>query len=190
MNRLAVVLLPVALASCGIDLPLQQGCGVPPGTEANVDVSVSAITLGDQCGSSGAALVAGDCAPGFAESCGICRASSVQLDIASSDHRDLRFTVVEVYLFDPSTGALVDTLEASAPTKWDGRAYKTWDQNVASRTNLKVKYTLTAPDWGRISPNGRLSSPQRFNTQVLVNINGELRTLKGPDAFREPEVVT
>ncbi|MBL8957665.1 MAG: hypothetical protein JNK82_43220 [Myxococcaceae bacterium] len=181
-------LVPVLLlsAACGaIDLP----CGVPQ----QVDVAVSAITLGDDCGSSaltppqnesdGARFA--DCA---AANCGICRASSVQLDIVSQQHTTAKFTVIEVYLFDADTHALVDTLKPSAPTKWDGSSYLAWDENVPSLTNLKAKYTLTAPK--RSGAAGLWAPSKPFKTQVVVEVDGQRRTLSGPDAYFEPEVAT
>ena len=180
MNRIVPVLF--LSAACGaIDLP----CGVPQ----EVDVAVSAITLGDACGAGAAPQEArfADCAADSAN-CGICRASSVQLDIVSLQHTTAKFTVIEVRLYDADTRALVDTLLPSLPTKWDGQSYLAWDENVPSRSNLKAKYTLTAPKRGGAA--GLFAPSKPFKTKVDVEVDGQRRTLDGPDAYFEPEVAT
>ncbi len=187
MNRSAVVLL-LASACGAIDLP----CGTPP--EEDVDVTVSTVTLGDQCSTTTSGVQAFDCAPQFVGGgcASICRASSVQLDLASFAHHDVAFTVVEVRLIDPNTGRVVARLAASGPTTWSGSQYSAWNEVLSSRNNVKAKYTLTAPDWITIEGNGaqRLSGSQKFKTEVDVRIDGRLRTVLGPEAFREPPVAT
>jgi hypothetical protein len=184
MNRLGLVFL-VAVA-CG---PIAPPCG--PGPQADVDVTVASVTLGDQCSktAAGASLWAGDCAP--AESggtCGLCRQSSVQLDIVSRDHSDATFKVLEVRLYDSSTGQLAATLSTSLPTSWNGSSYAQWDEVIPALTNLKTKYDLSTPDYA--SSSSRVGYTAPYKTQVDVEINGNRRTLDGPDAYREPEVAT
>lgn len=166
---------------------LQQPCGPGP---HDVEATVSSITLGDACAASATAPgLIGDCAA-ESPSCGICRASSVQLDIVSKQHQNASFTVREVRLYDPNTHQLVDTLYPSAPTKWDGSQYSAWDELVPALSNLKAKYTLTAPDYSKAGANTRFAFPQAYDTQVDVEIDGQLQTLTGPTAHREPEVAT
>jgi hypothetical protein len=185
MNRIGAVLL-LAVA-CG---PIAPPCG--PGPHADVDVTVSSVTLGDQCGARAApadSLWAGDCAPTESGGCGgLCRQSSVQLDIVSRDESAADFRVVAVRLYD-SAGQLAHTLTTSAPTKWSGSGYTQWDEVIAPLSNLKAKYDLSSPDYSS-TDSSRLAPYAPYKTQVDVEVNGRLRTLNGPDAYREPDVAT
>jgi hypothetical protein len=190
MNALrSVTALFLLAVACGpiSHNPIWEKCG-----GGTVAVSVSAITLGDQCGSSSAALRAGDCAPSFAGGCGsICRSSSVQLDVVSTSHSPARLEVREVRLYDPDSGALVDTLSASEAKQWLNNSYQAWDESVGAGATVKASYRLSAPQWSKIdAAGGRINYSKGYQTQVDVAVDGELRTLAGPDAFREPEVAT
>ena len=158
----------------------------------DVTVSVSAITLGDDCGGTSAALRAGDCAP-VAEggNCGFaCRESSVQLDIVSTAHSVSRFEVRAVRLYNKETGALVDVLTASGAKQWLNNQYTSWNEQVAPSSTVKASYKLSTPTYGSGATDARFGFSTTYKTQVDVAIDGEVRTLAGPDAHREPEVAT
>lgn len=164
----------------------------------SVVVSVSAITLGDDCGSGGAALrEAGDCAPtSDGTGCGFaCRQSSVQLDIVSTAHTVSAFEVRAVRLYDKSTGVLVDTLSASEPKQWVNNQYAPWNQQIAPASAVKATYKLSTPNYyggtsSGVAPDGRFGFSTTYTTQVDVAVDGEVRTLAGPEAHREPDVTT
>lgn len=155
-------------------------------------VNVSAITLGDDCGSGSAALrEAGDCAEGNCRFS--CRQSSVQLDIVSTAHTPSSFEVRAVRLYDKSTGALVDTLSASGPKQWLNNQYQPWNEQIAPASTVKATYQLSTPTYGAGSLFGGIGANgvnTTYATQVDVAVDGELRTLAGPDAHREPDVAT
>jgi hypothetical protein len=187
MKKLGSLFL-LALA-CG---PISQNPVWTKPCGGDVRVSVSAITLGDPCGSSGAPALRdsefADCAVG---GCG-CRQSSLQLDVVSTAHTPANIVVRAVRLYDSKTGALVDTLSASNARQWLNNQYSPWNQQVAPTSTVKAMYDLSAPTYGAgAAPTGRSSYySTTYKTEVDVEVDGELRTLTGPDAQREPEVVT
>ena len=163
----------------------------------SVVVSVSAITLGDDCGSGSAALrEEGDCAPSAHGGCGFtCRQSSVQLDIVSTAHTVSNFEVRAVRLYNKSTGVLVDTLSASDAKQWVNNQYAPWNQQISPASAVKATYKLSTPNYyggtsSGAAPDGRFGLSTTYTTQVDVAIDGEVRTLAGPEAHREPDVAT
>ncbi len=184
MKKLGALLL-LALA-CG---PISQNPVWTKPCGGDVKVSVSAITLGDPCGGSGAqALRDSEFADCAGAGCG-CRQSSLQLDVVSTAHSPANLEVRAVRLYDSRTGALVDTLTPSNPRRWLNNQYSPWNGQVAPNTTEKAMYDLSAPTYGG-SSYLRIGAPTVYKTEVDVAVDGELRTLTGPDAQREPEVVT
>ena len=190
MNALRSVttlfLLAVACGPIGTHPTWEKACG------GSVTVTVSAITLGDDCGGGSAALrapEAGDCAEGGCSF--LCRQSSVQLDIVSTAHTASTFEVRQVRLYDPDNGALVDILTPSDPKHWVNNQYQSWNQSIGAGSTVKASYKLSAPNWNGVQDaSGRFGYTKGYKTQVDVAVDGELRTLSGPDAYREPEVAT
>lgn len=181
----AVFLLFLACGPISTNPIWTKPCG------GSVVVSVSAITLGDDCGSGAPALrESGDCAADAPGGCGFaCRQSSVQLDIVSTAHAPASFEVRAVRLYNKSTGALADTLTASEAKQWVNNQYAPWNEQIAPASAVKATYKLSTPSYSTGLVGGRFSSTV-YTTQVDVAIDGEVRTLAGPDAHREPDVAT
>lgn len=187
MKRLVPV-LAFALA-CGPQFP-NEPCKAPD----EVIVAVSAVTLGDEgCStSSGVAAFAappqGDCAGDCSFTC---RGSSVQLSIVTGQQP--ANVVVTAVRLKNAQGATVATLTPSNPRAWNAAngKYVSWNQLVFPATSLQVQYDLTSPTWSTIS-GARVGYgySETYKTEVDVTVNGVPRTLQGPDAQREPPVVT
>lgn len=168
-------------------------------TSANglsVDATISAATLGDECGGSAGAPaqgdVAGRCADesGFAPGgCGGCQASNVQIAFTSGDGSNpAKIEILGVTLNDASDGSEVDQLEASNPQRWNtSGGYTAWDQTIAPKTELKASYTLSSPAWSTMSDT---SYSRKFRLRVTVKVDGSTVVLQSAVLSREPAVAT
>jgi hypothetical protein len=164
-----------------------------------VDATISAATLGDECGDSSSKAapaqgdVAGTCAAnesGFAPSgCGGCQASNVQISFTSGDGSiPAKIEILGVTLHDANDGSEVDQLEASSPQKWDSSGgYSAWDQTIAPKTELKASYTLSSPAWSTMSDT---SYARKFRLRVTVKMDGAAVVLQSAILSREPAVAT
>jgi hypothetical protein len=155
-----------------------------------VEVTVSSVTLGDDCGG-----VAEDEAEGktrcdndrLAEECA---QTSLQLAVTSGDGAStLRVKKVELV----ADNGIVLELAAHRPTTWSqSGAYKPWNQQIAANEQLKVMYALDSPDWDRLG--GRWASQSRtFQVRVTLAIDANERvfeTRAEVAAMMEPMIET
>lgn len=92
-------------------------------------------------------------------------------------------------------GAVVGTLTARAPSKWDGKgAYVTWDEAVTPTTgSLAVSYKLSAPDWNKLTGGMWNAASKKFALRVTVSISDKERTIEKQaivPVMPEPPVAT
>jgi hypothetical protein len=163
----------------------------------SVDATISAVTLGDECGGSSGAPAQGDIAEkcasdesGFAPTdCGGCQASNVQISFnAGEGSAPAKIEILAVTLHDAGDGSEVDQLEASNPQKWStSGGYATWDQTIAPKTELKASYTLSSPAWSTMSDT---SYSRKFRLRVTVKVDGSTVVLQSTILSREPAVAT
>ena len=174
MNAKQISVAALILFSCG---PQPEGkCG-----GGYVAASLSSVTLGSDCGSSGAVAPDskfGQCAEGGP--CGLCRQSSMHLAFASLSRDASNIEIRAVRLIDPMTGA-IETLTSRQPEQWSVDKYIAWNEILLAGSTLKVTYKLSAPQY--------LGTGSAYKVEVDVAIDGEIRTLKA-EATREPEVAT
>lgn len=184
---LSVAVLAVFSASCGLDLPGKCGGPGPHST-----ASIAAVTLAQDCASAKAGALApeadfaGACAVGAP--CGLCRQSSVQLEMSSFDRAIVK--IVDVRLIDAKTGKLIEHLKPREPSQWNGSQYAPWDETLQPAVMLKASYKLSAPTYQSAgASDARLGYQTLYKVEVDVMIGDELHTLTS-EATREPEVVT
>jgi hypothetical protein len=174
---------------------------VPPATNP-VEVTLSSVTLGDDCG--GLAMGDAEDKPVESESQSRngrrgpsdqfgdmdCVQTSMQLALKSTDGSgSLRVTKVELVAKDGTT--LV--LGARTPTTWsDDGVYKPWNQQIAANQKLQVSYQLQSPDWDKLG--GRWASYSRtFEVRVTLAIDSQERVFETKAkvaALREPMIET
>ena len=165
-----------------------------------ITATISAATLGEECGNAGGSLKApsaGDCAPSAdGGTCGgpssYCQQSNVQIAFtASAGSKGATVEVVSVTLHDAATGNLVDTLTASKPQSWSGSTYVAWDETIKPGTQLKASYDLTAPKWSNITAARTTSAySTKYKLNVTLRIDGVDVVLQSTDLNREPQVAT
>jgi hypothetical protein len=167
-----------------------------------VTATITAVTLGDDCGSGApAAGFAGDCAPAEDESgraaggCGgggWCQQSNVQLAFnAAAGTTGATITVLQVTLHDATDGSQVDALEASNPRAWDGSTYAPWTGAIAPSSDVKATFDLSAPSWSTMASGDEWSTySQKFRLRVTLQIDGATMTIESNVLDREPAVAT
>lgn len=191
----------VALFACGgstvggIDLeeikPTNPVVVQPPATSLEIKATLTAATLGDDCGSgSGDSPAAGACAPlPDGGSCGgrfSCQQSNVQIAFeASGSGKPAKVEIASVKLLEVGTEAVVDTLTAREPQTWDGTQYSAWDETLASGDRERASYKLSAPRW-----NGWNSFRAKYVLEIVIKLDGVRRTLRSSEITREPVVAT
>jgi hypothetical protein len=132
----------------------------PPPVAPSLAVQITAVTLGDDCGSVG--LPARSATPADAEmdrkrGPGAdhdadwqqpCEQTSMQLAVTGAPTGDpTKISVKKVELYDDK-GTLIGELTSRNPTVWaQTGTYGPWDQMVAPAQALSVSYALSAPDW-------------------------------------------
>jgi len=153
-----------------------------------VDATISAATIGDECGGSSRDVAAGSCAQG-ATCTPTCQQSNVQLALdAGSGSAPAKIKIVSVTLNDAADGTQVDELTTSNPQQWTGGGYTAWDQSLAPNTQLKASYSLSAPSWSTI---GASTSYQRkFRLIVTLDVDGQQLVLQSAELSREAVVAT
>jgi len=186
----------------GNETPVPEGQVTSPTSSIQVTASLSAVTLGDDCGGggSGSGFAAGDssgkCAQG-SESCGGgCQQSNMQLQFtATAAGQTAKIEIGEVTLHDDA-GNKLDTLTSSSPKSWNGSAYAPWDQTVAPSATLKTSYNLSAPAWSKIGSTSSTNSggaglySRQYRLRVSVRIDGVNLLLESTALRREPAVAT
>ena len=183
---LSAAVLSVSLASCGLDLPGKCGAPGPHSTAV-----LAAVTLANDCGSAKEAAApsadfAGACLAGVP--CGLCRQSSMQLQLTAFGRAVVK--IQDVRLIDAKTGAVIEHLKPRDPQQWDGAQYVSWDETLVPTVVTKVSYKLSAPNYQLAADaNGRFGYQTLYKVEMDVLIGDELHTVTG-EATREPEVVT
>ena len=170
--------------------PKQEVTVSPPSTALEVTATIIAVTLGDDCESSGG-LQAGDCAPDAeGGGCGsICQQSNMQLSFETGAGTSAKVEITAVTLHDAKTGAKLDDLEAKSPRSWTGSAYAAWDQTLAPTSTVKASYDLSAPSWSTIT-NGKGTYSGSYRLRVAMKIDGVAVVLESAELSREPAVAT
>jgi hypothetical protein len=163
-------------------------------TSANglsVEATISAATLGEECGGSGAPSsdFAGRCASESGDCGSYCQQSNVQLSFTSGDgSTPAKIEILGVTLHDAGDGSELDQLEVSNPQRWAASGgYSAWDQTIAPKTELKASYTLSSPAWSTMSDQ---SYSRKFRLRVVVKIDGTQVVLQSAILSREPAVAT
>ena len=181
----------------------------------SVDVVLAGVTLADDCNGPNTrpapppagpspqqvaaeadapsqSMAAGACATpgGCSMPARTCDQTSMQIAVKANGQKTT-IKVKRVELLDAS-GKVVQTLTASAPTKWDGQAYVAWDESVPG-TDLSTSYKLTAPDWEKLTKGRWNAANHRFQLRVIVTVGDKERAIEKQSitpALPEPEVVT
>lgn len=119
--------------------------------------------------------------------------ANVQLAFVAFDARSSATVSVEsVVLVDAKSGTVVDTLEASSPSVWNGQTYEPWNEKVTPGGDLRASYTLSGPDWGSLGAGegDRSSMSTPYRLRITLRIDGAETTVESGDLQREPEMVT
>jgi len=153
-------------------------------------VELSAVTLGDDCGTppppppppkpAKSAKPARAAPPGAVAPSAVthgggrfnCHQTSIQLSLegrGTGAHVPVRVKKVE--LLD-AKGTLISELTASKPGKWSAKSatYKPWDQNVAMGEQSAVSYVLTAPKWYEMKGGQYAQTGKTFQVRVTLEI--------------------
>jgi hypothetical protein len=188
----------------GTGNPQQQAQVVSPTTGVEVTATISAVTLGDECGSGSlAAPSTQDCAmidagpDATAEAkrggCGggsTCQQSNMQLAFTTgSGSKSSKVEIVAVTLHDAGSGAEVDSLTPSSPQVWGGSSYAAWDQNLKPASETKASYNLSAPGWAKMG-SGTNTYSQKYRLHVTLRVDGAEIILQSAVLSREPQVAT
>jgi hypothetical protein len=160
----------------------------PPAVDSPVDVSVSSVTLGDDCGEGVFEAEGRGVADDMLDEC---IQTAMQLMVKASDQpASLRIKRVE--LVAPDGDVLV--LGAHSPTQWTQKPgmYKPWDQRIEANAALQVSYALDTPDWAKLG--GRWAAQTKtFQVRVTVAIDSRERvfeTRAQVAAMMEPMIET
>jgi len=157
-----------------------------------VNAEIAGVTLGDDCPSTDGDIDSGACADD-APCPSLCQQSNLQLAIetVSADRSSLTWEVIEVTLHDFETGDRLQELTPRDPRVWEeSEGYLEWDELLPVPSELSTTYDLQAPDWGSIS--GRIDAfwSHSFQVQMVVEIEGERRTLTSGAVYRVSDIDT
>jgi hypothetical protein len=201
MRFLLSSLLLVALAACATSeaktyeddvdvqiasVTLADNCGTPtpppaPPNPPPPDQKFSQPPPKSDAPAPNARPARGSCAqPG---SCGSprrgCEATSMQLSLkARSSAQPTTIKIKRVELLDHN-GRVLEVLTSSVPTQWNAKlGYVQWDQTMLGGNIVKASYTLTAPNWDKLT-GGRMNAHSRtFQLRVTVTIGNADRTVE------------
>lgn len=135
---------------------------VNPATGASVRATVAAASLGDN-------------------------SANVQIAFfASEATAPASVAVTNVILVNATTGATIDTLQASTPAVWNGSSYETWNEKVTPGGDLRASYSLTAPKWSSTSSSYSI----KLKLRITLSIDGAEVTIESENLQREPQMVT
>lgn len=159
---------------------------LPPVGAKAVVVTISSITLGEDCGESpdpapapkrGKASKASSKPSSDGESSAMgararraCEQTSMQLAVRSgAEAPSAAIKIKSVELYDDA-GKLVGTLHSRGPSVWTAASgtYQTWDQKSAPGADLNVRYVLTAPDWTKVSSRWNRS----YTVKAVITVGG------------------
>ena len=165
----------------------------PPLPVVVVDAAISGATLGDDCPSEGidGDIDSGACAEGLP--CpSFCQQSNVQLSITTREGEGgpLTWELIRVTLHDFETGEELQELAPREPRVWTEDDYSEWDELLPVPSTLSTTYDLEAPDWGVIG--GRLTDlwSRGLQIRMLVEIEGDARTLTSGAVYRVSDIDT
>jgi hypothetical protein len=183
-------LLALALVACWKSRPSTD----EPVTQMPVEITVSSVTLGNDCGPPEEAESERQSKSGararVSEDEAECVQTALQLAIkAGAQASALRVKKVELVAPDGK----VQTLRAFAPTTWSQRGvYKPWDQSIAANTAMQVSYSLASPSWAALG--GRWEAAGKtFQVRVTLAIDSAERvfvTEAAVPAHIEPMIET
>lgn len=158
-----------------------------------VDASIAAVTLGDDCAGagedSGPGLIGGDC---DGDGCGFgCTQTGMRLRVVAAETGDpVPFEVLTVRMYTME-GALADELSSRNPRQFTEEGYVAWEQMIRATDDLAVSYDLDAPDWSSIGSGvAHRTYGMSFRIEVDMRIDGIVQTLEFEPASREAEIVT
>ncbi len=194
-----------ASPSGGDPIPMEQAHIVTQAGGLDVSATITAATLGDECGASSdtsATGSAGLCAmvdagpdgsaKGTPPSCGgepTCRPSNMQIAFSTgTSGQPAHADIVSVTLRDDASGSDLQTLTATAPLAWNGTTYSSWDGTLKPAGDLKVTYTLSSPTWSKMSSSTTYGS--KYRLIVILRIDGTDMALESALLNREPVVST
>lgn len=209
-STFATLSLFFALAAAGCTKAgsnVDDGTGARPGppqpqpAQNDVMVELSAVTLGDDCGTpppppakppqnakparaaAPSSMVApseapADCAEG--QNCGggrynNCHQTSIQLAMEGrGTGAPVQVRVKKVELLD-AKGTFISELTASKPGKWSDASatYEPWDQNVAMGELPAVSYVLTAPKWWEMQGGHYAQTGKTFQVRVTLTVGAK-----------------
>ncbi len=166
----------------------------------NIEASISAASLADDCGSRAESPgLIGDCAPPPEDCvgdecnsyCGFCQQSNMQLSLNYKGHDGgAEVQIDKVELLDSTGKNVLDELNAYEPKIWNGDIYTAWDEFLPA-PGSKVSYNLTAPDWKQIgSGEAWQTYSMVFYLRVTLTMEGETVAITSDEIMREPEIVT
>jgi hypothetical protein len=189
MNRtlgIALIASLVALGGCFSTHP-------EPDPTFDVDVAITATTLGEDCPSADAdgRFAAGACAPAEdGESdvgCGgWCQGSSLGFAITADADRTLSFSVRRVTLLAEDGSELME-LTSDNPRLFDETdGYVGWDETIPTPSELGTLYDLHGIDWSGMED----SYGRTFRVRAVIDVEGETRTLVSEETTREYPIVT
>lgn len=170
---------------------------------AGPDAVISPTTAGDPTVTVAlvAASLASDCAAAHSgtwkqQSCAsdapncACQQSNVSIKVtASAGARPVAMHVQAVRIFDAAGNQELGVLSAREPSRWNGSAYVSWNEQIAPLDDYTVSYKLSAPDWASIAPSDSARSAS-YRVIVELEVGGQSRTISLDGISREPIIST
>jgi hypothetical protein len=164
-TSLSLALATLTLSCGGSTSKTPTNNPVDPVAANRVDLTISSVTLADDCGSAPtteppepeapqasmqkpsadmSSAKAGASASMADEGERACEQSSVQLRVANGTAAASAIKIRKVELLDDS-GKVLGELVARAPSLWVDDTYRPWDEQLAANKVLQVSYALSAP---------------------------------------------
>lgn len=185
------------------------GCGASDAAPADdVMVNLASVTLGDDCGgtlpppdNAGDATKKADKqdrserdSDAKRDSAAYnCRQTSMQLSLVTNPKlAATAIKIKKVELLDDK-GKLLETLTASKPSRWNGKAYETWTESVKADERFVASYLLTSPTWSKVTGGRRAAASKKFELRVTLDIGGKNKAIDkkvSAAAYIEPDVDT
>lgn len=217
MLRITPALLLSALAACAISdaktvndvnvdlasVTLGENCGAvapqppppPPGKFAKPPPGEATRSERAPSGKEApGSRVRGDCA---GPNCGMgrrrCNQTSMQLTFtAQSGIRPTTIKIKRVELLD-TNGKVLEVLSVGVASFWTQNAYYAWNQQVRASEVVRASYTLSSPDWNKLTGGRMKAHAHTFQLRVTVTVGNGQTTVEKQSitpARIEPMVVT
>lgn len=166
-------------------------------------VSLASVTLGDDCGGSlpaparSKADAEADDQDRHGDSDDMvdrgCTQTSMQVSITTHPRlaKATRIKIKKVELLD-DRGRRLETLVATRPSTWTGKAYTPWNEAVSANQRLVTSYVLSTPSWHKLGGR-RTAHTRKFQVRVTVAVGTKDRTIEKQAttvAYMEPDVDT